>query len=712
MKDELDFPFPMPSGQRAKVLHSALHALEKGMSVLPCLKDKRPARNLSYYEASSDPVVVSAWFRDPDEEFQLGLPCRINNLVVLDVDDHAALAEFLQETGHEVPETFTVRTPSGGLHFYFWADLQHDYPGELRAGVDIKFNGYVLAPPSMAFSRRIGTEGYYKVARGGEIAQAPHWLSRPAVGTPKLPVTATRLADGAGNTDTEEVLALLDSIHPDVDYNTWLNVLMAVHEVFAGSAEAFAIADEWSSKGAKYEPGDVAKRWHSFNVGGGVGMSTLAGIAKAHGADVSAIAMARRKRQLSGAKAAIAEPFDLSKLDLSSITLRDDWADPALHDAPSAGAEPVPEKGSTYVGKPTQQPDRFDWISHNEEDRKALIGRAKQLRASVFSAESARLNTACSYLIKGVLDRESIALMYGPSGVGKTFLGLHLANAVATGSAFAGHRTRPGSVLYISAEGTSAVERRVMAMSPKAGERLCILPKPVDLHSSDLDVRALAAIIKDMEEEYGAFDLVVIDTLARSFGSGDENSSAEMNTVINRVSALKDLLGATVLLVHHTGKDEDRGARGSSALKAAIETELKLSKSGDDVLVKATKQRDMAQGEVCKFKLLPVELGQDDEGDPITSCRIEFVDKSAVSSKASGKNQKIVLAQLETLAASTHCSEGWVAREDVIKAAEEATQSGEKAVSRRGDSEALTALVKKGVLQEESDKVRSAQHGV
>jgi hypothetical protein len=97
---------------------------------------------------------------------------------------------------------------------------------------------------------------------------------------------------------------------------------------------------------------------------------------------------------------------------------------------------------------------------------------------------------------------------------------------------------------------------------------------------------------------------------------GDENSAADMGALNDAVTALIEATGAAVLLIHHSGKDANKGARGSSALLGAVDTEIEVS-GGQ---LRATKQRDMAPGEPIGFKLQPVTVGEDEDGDPLQAC--------------------------------------------------------------------------------------------
>ena len=187
-----------------------------------------------------------------------------------------------------------------------------------------------------------------------------------------------------------------------------------------------------------------------------------------------------------------------------------------------------------------------------------------------------------------------------------------------------------------------------MALRGGGSPDLILVPEAIDLYQNDLDV---AAIIQMVREIGGTTGMIVFDTLARSRSGGDENTGVDMGLVIKRLEHIRVETGAHVMLVHHTGKDLDRGARGHSSLRGAVDNELACqNKDGERILV-ATKQRDMETGEKLSYELVPFVLGTDADGDEKTTCFTEFTSASERSSakKVVGKNQKTVLSCATTL---------------------------------------------------------------
>ena len=160
-------------------------------------------------------------------------------------------------------------------------------------------------------------------------------------------------------------------------------------------------------------------------------------------------------------------------------------------------------------------------------------------------------------------------------------------------------------------------------------DHFLLLPTPVDLHG-DKDVDAISAALPDLN-----FSLIVVDTLAMSMGGGSENDSADMGKYIQNIFELKARYTCHVMIIHHSGKDKTRGSRGHSSLRAAVDTEIQVSDEGSYRTATCKKQRDMENGKQVAFTLRGVDLGLDDENDPITSCVVEHADVDLASLKKS-----------------------------------------------------------------------------
>lgn len=238
---------------------------------------------------------------------------------------------------------------------------------------------------------------------------------------------------------------------------------------------------------------------------------------------------------------------------------------------------------------------------------------------SIVLYRDAMANLNASYLIKEILMPRSLAMIYGEPGSGKTFFALDLALRVATGGTWHGHKIKACPVVYIASEAGRSIVNRIAAW--RAHTNIADAPfGAITIGINLLDQNNVAECIEaigNVKEEFGHVGFVVIDTYSRSMPGGDENSPEDMSAAIGSLDHMRAQMGgASVLVVHHSGKDGSRGARGHNSLYAAVDLEIKIS----DHKATITKSRDNLSGAVFPFKLDLVHLGVDDDGDVITSC--------------------------------------------------------------------------------------------
>lgn len=256
-----------------------------------------------------------------------------------------------------------------------------------------------------------------------------------------------------------------------------------------------------------------------------------------------------------------------------------------------------------------------------------------------------------AWCVRGVLPAHGLASVYGPSGSGKSFLVLDAAAAIADGAEWFGYRVKQAPVVYCALEGEAGFRVRVAAWEEAKGRRLPAGLRLV-LQSFKLtdpqDVADLAAAVLTA----GAGAVVILDTLNRAAPEADENASADMGRILEAAKALQRLTGGLVLVVHHTGKDATRGLRGHSSLFAALDAAMEVTREGDRREWKVAKAKDGQDGAGHPFRLEVVDLGEDDEGETVTSCVIapdESPQDVTRSRLPKGGNQKVVLDALGEL---------------------------------------------------------------
>lgn len=261
-------------------------------------------------------------------------------------------------------------------------------------------------------------------------------------------------------------------------------------------------------------------------------------------------------------------------------------------------------------------------------------------------AAAAALSRSTKPLIKGLLDQGALSVLYGESNVGKTFVAMDIAFHIATGLDWGLCRTAHLGVVYVAAEGGQGASRRALALQRRYGDvagpaNFQFRLAGVDLRRPDADLLPLIETVKACED----VGLVVIDTLSRALAGGDENASTDMGALVKNVDRLRQATRAHVMLVHHSGKERARGARGHSLLRAATDTEIEIA----DNEIAVTKQRDLDGNFRRAFVLETVTLGKDEDGDPITSCIVRLVSQNEKPQGRLTEGEEEVLAALRNL---------------------------------------------------------------
>lgn len=241
---------------------------------------------------------------------------------------------------------------------------------------------------------------------------------------------------------------------------------------------------------------------------------------------------------------------------------------------------------------------------------------------SLQAAAASALEASNRPLVKGFLDQGTLSVMYGPSNVGKTFVAMDVFFHIATGLPWGGMKTSEGKVVYVAAEGGAGARKRADALVRRYGAAVgearlnafYLHLASIDLLRPDADIEPLIATLLDV----GPIVAVGLDTLSRVMAGGEENSSVDMGVLVRHVDRIRHATGAHVMLVHHSGKDAARGARGHSLLRAATDTEIEIG----DGQIAVTKQRDLDKGFSSAFRLDVCELGVDADGERITSCTV------------------------------------------------------------------------------------------
>ena len=255
--------------------------------------------------------------------------------------------------------------------------------------------------------------------------------------------------------------------------------------------------------------------------------------------------------------------------------------------------------------------------------------------------------------VRGVLPAQGLASVYGPSGSGKSFLVLDMAAAIAHGAHWFGYRVKAAPVVYVPLEGQAGFRLRAAAWEARNGRELPVglrlvlqpfkLTEPQDV--PDLAAAVLAA---------GDGAVTILDTLNAAAPEADENASGDMGRILEAAKELQRLTGGLVLVVHHTGKDASKGLRGHSSLFAALDAALEVVRDGDRKEWRVAKAKDGKDGDAHAFRLDVVDLGDDADGEAVTSCVVTPTESAGEDAKRAkmpggGTNQRAILDALRPM---------------------------------------------------------------
>lgn len=244
------------------------------------------------------------------------------------------------------------------------------------------------------------------------------------------------------------------------------------------------------------------------------------------------------------------------------------------------------------------------------------------------------------WLIDGLMPCKGSVVLYGPSGSGKSYLALAWSLCIAAGVPWLDCPVKRGPVVYVAGEGGHGLPGRILAWKQAQAMRaedvagVYFLTEAVQF-MDEAQVAAFLAAVSSLPEPP---QLIVLDTLARCMVGGDENSARDMGIVIAHVERVRQETGATVAILHHTGKNGN-GERGSSALRGAVDTMIAVAADGDLVSLTCDKQRDAEP-----FEGRNLRRGRVDLTDGTHSCVLERSDPTTEAETLHESQRKAVEA--------------------------------------------------------------------
>jgi hypothetical protein len=538
-------------------------------------------------QATGDPAKVASWW-PANSRNNIGVVG--DGKLILDIDwrkpgCREALAALEGQHG-ALPPTYTVSTPSGGEHRYYVAPDVPNSAGKLGAGLDIKSKGgYVVGPWS--YTTEIPgkqSAGFYIVKDDRAPANSPAWLIELAGADRLATSTPTPPSVTISDLQLADLTSALNHLArvPDIARNDlWSHVGYALLSLGDQGREIWC---DWSERAPGYTPGAPEQWWAAHNP----------------------------KNTRTDFR------------NVYSIAHRFGWTNP----------------------NPAGDPNAVPWAAPPPGVSTAPIAPAGAKRFTPINAWTYADGPDPQWRVEGLLPQQGLVMIFGASGAGKSFFALDLVMAIERGGLYGNNNRKvtPGRVVYILAEGAGGFRKRLRAYrihhglaadSPAPG-LVTVAPNLM----SDADSGELQAAIL----EAGGADVIVIDTLHASAAGADENSAKDMGTVLGHCRNLQAATGGLVILIHHSGKDEERGARGSSSLRAAMDTEIEVSggSGGEFSVAHVTKQRDGDTEGTVFFKLVSVTLPGD---KPTTSAAVQHIGRPATARKARASEEQSIAVQ-------------------------------------------------------------------
>lgn len=245
---------------------------------------------------------------------------------------------------------------------------------------------------------------------------------------------------------------------------------------------------------------------------------------------------------------------------------------------------------------------------------------AKRIRLIPF--EDITLSLEPPYLVRGLLPRNGLTVIWGPPKSGKSFWVFDAAMHVALGWEYRGRRVHQGPVVYCAFEGQGGIGKRAEAfrrhfLTDRSARQIPLYFVTVNLDLVRDHRKLIEAITATLDGVAPA--LIVLDTLNRSL-RGSESSDQDMSSYVNAADNIRDAFSCAIIVVHHCGIDPNR-PRGHTSLTGADDAQLAVKRdAANNIAVKVEFMKDGVEGDEIVSRLEVIELGTDDDGETITSC--------------------------------------------------------------------------------------------
>jgi hypothetical protein len=272
-----------------------------------------------------------------------------------------------------------------------------------------------------------------------------------------------------------------------------------------------------------------------------------------------------------------------------------------------------------------------------------ITPKAKKPRFNITRFDDVNQIVAKEYVVQGLIGAGEFSLFVAKPGTAKSVLLCDIGLHIAAGKDWHGRKVKQGLVVFFAAERSSLTERRVAAWRKThdvSGIPFAIVSGKLDLTTGLFDAKELVKATAELSLEFGLpCRLVILDTVTRTFGPGDQNHSRDMQRYIQSVDELTLATGAHVAAVHHSTWAGERG-KGAIDLDGAVDVSYGIGVTGKGptkvFTLECTGANDGQEGVITSFRLDSVELGKDADGNVTTAPVVFQVD----GPKTDGSNLK------------------------------------------------------------------------
>jgi AAA domain len=327
-------------------------------------------------------------------------------------------------------------------------------------------------------------------------------------------------------------------------------------------------------------------------------------------------------------------------------------------------------------------------------------------------------------ILQGILGAGEFSVFVAKPGMGKSVLVGDIGMHIAAGMDWHGRKVKQGLVIYFAAERKRLTERRVAAWAKKHGVTdipFVVVGGKLDMTSTLIDATALAATIADLEATSG-FEcvLVILDTVTRTFGPGDQHQSRDMQRYIQSVDTLTRATGAHIAVIHHSPHSDDGRAKGAIDLDGGCDASFVVKVQGTGLAkvftLSCTGANDGEDGPVMSFRLESVALGSDADGKITTAPVVVPVDTSADDGSTMKTSSALALEFLERAIAEHGDGDASVTRDQWRERFYADTRAKEPDIAvntlKRRFARATADLADTGKIEATGDQIWLAVHAV